>query len=176
MIKPFDVIEEQKKVIENLTYKLKYSKNQVKDTKDINTLIRTLKCFDSMLVSKYKTDAIDKLLYALFYEYALMYSNNRVDNVKEYYLTDLEGNRKLVKNENYGKKDGFPIHTIVEHIDEAIRYDKEFKKMQVISILKDYELEEKIKNNSVFDNNYTNFDLLLKRLVTEFKTSMLWTI
>ena len=48
MINPFKVIESQKKVIENLTYKLKYSKNVEKDTKDVNKLIHTLKCFDSM--------------------------------------------------------------------------------------------------------------------------------
>lgn len=157
-INPFKQIEETKKVINELKYNHQFIKDKVrkkKNAKRINTLIDTVQMFDGMLLSKYKTNAIDKLIYALFYEYALMYSNNRID-----------------KN---GNKDGFPIYTIVEHIDEAIRYAPEYKQMQIISILKDYELEEKIKNNSVFDKNYTNFEHLLKRLLTEFKTSMIWT-
>ena len=148
MINPFEVIEEQKKVIEDLKYKLKFSRNIEKDTKDINTLIHTIKCFDSMLVSKYKTDAVDKLLYALIYEI-------------------------LMINKAYESE--IPLHDIIHTVNDAINYDAEFKKLQVISILKTHEMDNKIKNNTVFDKNYANFDALLKRLITEFKKNMVWT-
>ena len=70
---PFKIISDAKKVIDNLTYKLKYSKNRVKDTDSINKLIHALNSFDGMLASKYKTDAIDKLICHILEDYILRF-------------------------------------------------------------------------------------------------------
>ena len=144
---PFKEIEKAKKVINDLTYKLKYSKNQVKDAEDINTLIRTVKLFDSMLVSKYKTNAIDTLIYALIYKI-------------------------LMENEAWKKE--IPLHQIINELDTDIQYGSELKKKQVVSILKTHEMQNKIINNSVFDKKYANFDKMLSKLVNEFKQDIVW--
>lgn len=146
-VNPFDVIEEQKKVIENLTYKLNYSKNKAKDTKDINKLIHTVKCFEHMLVSKYKTDAVDKLLYALIYEILM---------ITEAYKREI------------------PLFDIIRTIHNAIDYDKTYKRKEIIGILKSHELVNKFENNSMFDNNFVNFEPLLDKLITELKQDMIW--
>ena len=102
-----------------------------------------------MLVSKYKTDAVETLLYALIYEYLLMF----------------EANKKEV-----------PLHTIIYNIDKAIENGSRQKKAEVISILKTHELQNKIKNNSVFDKKYANFDKMITKLLTEFKTNIKWNL
>lgn len=146
-MKPFKQIQDALKVIDKLTYKLKYSKNRKKDADDINTLIKTVKMFDSMLVSNYKTDAVDTMLYCLIYKI-------------------------LMDNEAWRKE--IPLHEIIYDIETDIGYGAELKKKQVISILKSHEMQNKIKNDSVFDKKYANFDKMLKKLVNEFKTSMVW--
>jgi len=147
-MKPFKLINDTLKIIDNLKYKLQYSKNSVKDGKDINTLIQMVKMFDSMLVSKYKTDAVDTLIYALIYKI-------------------------LMENEAWKKE--IPLHQIINEIDTDIQYGSELKKQQVISILKSHEMQNKIKNNSVFDKKYANFDKMLNKLVNEFKQDMVWS-
>ena len=144
---PFKQLDKAKKVVNDLTFKLKYSKNKVKDAEGVNELIRTIKLFDSMLVSKYKTDAIDKLLSALIYEILMI--NKAYDSA-------------------------IPLKDIIHTVQNAINYDKQYKKSEVISILKHHEMQNKIKNNSVFEKDYINFDELLNKLMNEFKQSMVW--
>ena len=148
MINPFKQLDKAKKVINDLTFKLKYSKNKVKDGTDINTLIKTVKLFDSMLVSKYKTDAVNTLIYSLIYKI-------------------------LMENKAYKKE--IPLHQIINELDTDIFYGAELKKKQVISILKTHELNNKIKNNSVFDKKYANFGKMLDKLVNEFKQDIVWS-
>ena len=100
-----------------------------------------------MLVQRYKTDAIDKLLSALIYEILMI--NKAYDSA-------------------------IPLKDIIHTVQNAINYDKQYKKSEVISILKHHEMQNKIKNNSVFDKDYINFDELLNKLMNEFKQSMVW--
>ena len=146
-MKPFKIIEQQKKVIDNLKFKLQYSKNKAKDAEDINTLIKTVNCLDELLIYKYKTDALNVILYALIYEL-------------------------LMKSKSY--KNNLPIHEIINTIDTDIFYGSELKKLQVISILKTHELNNKIKNKTVFDKDYIDFDKLLTIFVNEFKQQFIW--
>jgi len=146
-MKPFEHIENCKRVVNNLKFKLQYSKNKEKDAEDINTLIKALKSFDDMLVYKYKTDAINTLIYALFYELLMFYKA---------YENDL------------------PLNEIIRTITTDLNYGSELKKEQVISILKTNELSNKIKNNNVFDDNYTNFEPLLEEIIMKIKTDIQW--
>lgn len=149
-VNPFQVIEEQKKVIENLKYKLQFSRNKPKDIKDLNKLIHTVKCFESMLVSKYKTDAVERLLYGLIYELLMFYEVN--------------------------KRDVIPLHEIIRTIHNSIDYDSRYKKNEVIGLLQSHEIIKKAKNNTLDDLKFTNFEPLLKKLITELKTSIVWSI
>ena len=146
-MKPFKIIEQQKQIIKDLTFELQYSKDKVKSGKRINTLIKVVNSFDDMLVYKYKTDAINTLIYALFYELLMFYKA---------YENDL------------------PLNEIIRTITTDLNYGSELKKEQVISILKTNELSNKIKNNNVFDDNYTNFEPLLEEIIMKIKTDIQW--
>jgi hypothetical protein len=147
-MKPFQIIEEQKKVIEQLKYKLQFSKDKVKDAKTINTLINTVNGFDSMLKEKYFTDTIETFLYSIIKEWFMM--------------------RKVY--------DGSPIPLVevCKDIDFDILNGSKQKKLEVLSILKMHELAHKVENKTVFDKNYTNFEKLLTNLINEFKVQILW--
>ena len=92
-MKPFQTIKAANEVINDMKFELQYSKDKVKDAKRINTLLDALKSFDDMLVYKYRTDAIETLIYSLIYEYFLM--------------------NKVWENE-------IPIHSTVNYIDFAL--------------------------------------------------------
>lgn len=147
--KPYKQIKKALKVVDDLKFELQYSKNKQKDAKRINVILDALKSFDDMLVYKYKTDAVETLIYTLFYEYLLMY--------------------KAHDNE-------IPIDTIIYNIDLAIFNGSEQKKAEVISILKTHELKNKIENNSVFDKDYINFDKLLNDTINQIKTQIKWSL
>jgi len=144
---PFKIIEDAEQVIDNYAYKLKYSKNKVKDTNNINKLIKALNCLDGVLVSKYKTDAINTLIFALIYELMMFY--------------------KVYESE-------LPIKDIFDTIKSDLFYVSELKKAQVVSILKQHELNNKIKNNSVFDKDYCNFEKMLDELALDLKKELIY--
>ena len=144
-MKPFQTIKDANDVINDMKKDLQFSKDKVKDAKRINTLLDALKSFNDMLVYKYRTDAIETLIYSLMYEYLLMH--------------------EAYKNE-------IPLHTIIYNIDKDIENGSKQKKAEVISILKTHELQNKIKNNSVFDKKYANFDKMFKKLLIEFKMNL----
>jgi len=146
-MKPLQIIADQKKVIEQLTFELKYSKNKEKDAKRINTLIKTVNCFNDMLVSKYKTDALDALIYALIYELLMIYKA-------------------------YQKE--IPLHDIIKTVDDCFMYGSKLKKEQCISVLKHHELNNKIKNNSVFNQDYADFNFILADLINQLKQPLKW--
>jgi len=147
-MKPYQKIQKANRIIKDLKYELQFSKNKKRDAERINTLIDALKSFDDMLVSDYYTNAIETLIYTLIHEYLMMH---------EAYKNDI------------------PLHSIIENIEFAIRNGAEQKKLEVISILKQHELKNKIESNSVFDKKYANFDALLKNLMNKFKESVLWS-
>jgi len=147
-MKPYTKLKNALFVINELKNELPYSKDKVKNAKRINTLLDALKSFDDMLAYKYRTDAIETLIYALIYEYLLQTINT---------------------NE-------LPIHSIVYNIENSINNGSEQKKAEVISILKHHEMKNKIENSTVFDKDYINFDVLLKDLVNNFKQSVQWNL
>tara|TARA_R110000744_G_scaffold102758_1_gene197389 strand:- start:1944 stop:2393 length:450 start_codon:yes stop_codon:yes gene_type:complete len=148
-MQPFKIIEAQKKVISDLTYKLKFSKNQVKDAEVINTLIDTVNGFEAMMTQKYYTDAVELFMYSYI--------------AQEFHKNKIWDGR------------GLPMEELLFKIESDIKYGSKVKKLEVISLLKSHELENKIQNNSVFDNNYCNFDEMLSNLVNEFKQKIVWT-
>ena len=147
-MQPFKIIEAQKKVISDLTYKLKFSKNQVKDVKVINTLIDTVNGFEAMMTQKYYTDAVELFMYSYI--------------AQEFHKNKIWDGR------------GLPMDELLFKIDSDIKFGSKIKKLEVISLLKSHELENKIQNNSVFDKNYCNFDEMLSNLVNQFKKDIAW--
>tara|TARA_R110000850_G_scaffold128179_1_gene247446 strand:- start:231 stop:686 length:456 start_codon:yes stop_codon:yes gene_type:complete len=148
-MKPFKIIEAQKKVINDLTYKLKFSKNQVKDAEVINTLIDTVNGFEVMMTQKYYTDAIELFMYSYI--------------AQEFHKNKIWDGR------------GLPMDELLFKIESDIKFGSKIKKLEVISLLKSNELENKIQNNSVFNKNYCNFDEMLIELIDKFKTQIKWT-
>ena len=147
-MKPYKKIQNTNRIIKDLKYELQFSKNKKRDAERINTLIDMLNAFDDMLVSDYYTNAVETLIYTLIHEYLMMH-------------------------EAYKKE--IPLHSIIENIEFAIRNGAEQKKLEVISILKQHELKNKIADNSVFDKKYANFDQILKKLMNKFKETVLWS-
>lgn len=69
-INPYNDINELDKVINDLEYSLKYSKNKSKDIKNLNTIIKTRNSFELMLKNHYFTDVLESMIYdQLFYFY-----------------------------------------------------------------------------------------------------------
>ena len=147
--KPYKLIKDANKVVNELKEDLKYSKDKIKDAKRINNLLDALKGFNDMLSYRYKTDVVDTLILALIYEYLLIY--------------------KAYENE-------VPIHQILNHLDFSISNGTEQKKKEVISILKTHEMKNKIENNSVFEKDYINFDVLINDLLNQIKTQIKWSL
>ena len=145
-MKPYQLIKNALVVTEQLKRELHNSTNKKRDAERINTIIRALNGFDSMLVSNYYTNAIESLIYALIYEFLLM--------------------DKAYKND-------IPLHSIAKRIENALYYTNA-KKLECIGILKQHELKNKIANETVFDENYANFDELLTEFVNDFKQSVKW--
>ena len=147
-MQPFKIIEAQKKVISDLTYKLKFSKNQVKDVKVINTLIDTVNGFEAMMQQKYYTDAVELFMYSYI--------------AQEFHKNKIWDGR------------GLPMDELLFKIDSDIKYGAKIKKLEIVSLLKSHELQNKIKNNSVFDGNYCNFDEMLSNLTNQLKKDIAW--
>ena len=114
-MKPYQLIKNALVVTEQLKRELHNSTNKKRDAERINTIIRALNSFDSMLVSNYYTNAIESLIYALIYEFLLM--------------------EKAYKND-------VPLHSIAKRIENALYYTNA-KKLECIGILKQHELKNK---------------------------------
>jgi hypothetical protein len=152
-MKPFKIIEQQKKVIDNLKYKLEYSKNKVKDAEDINDLIKTVNCLDSMLVSKYKTDAIDVLIIYILNDFMMRYST--------------QGNFK----------DGLPIHQFLDKLNFKLDWSSNLSINSVSKELQMYILQGNIENNkkNILDlPSVENIETLVKDLLFEIKQNIVW--
>ena len=147
-MKPYQIIEDQKKVIEALTYKLQFSKDKIKDAKTINTLINTVNGFEAMLLNKYYTDVIETFIYSIIKEWLML--------------------------RNVFDGSPIPLIEICTDIDFDIMHGSKQKKAEVLSILESHELNNRIKHNTVFGKDYADFDKLLTNLVNEFKFSIKW--
>ena len=69
-----------------------------------------------------------------------------------------------------------PIHSTVNYIDFTIMNGAQQKKLEVISLLETHEMNNKIKDESVFDGDYTDFNKLLTDLLNEFKQTIKWNL
>jgi len=149
---PYQTIENLKKEVANLKYELKYSKNKQKDAKRINTIITVLNEFDDMLLHKYKTDAVNRLIYGLILEYYKRY--------------------------NVGSGGEIPLYKMIDEIDNTLAYDAEYKKLEIISQLKTNYISNLIKKNEIelWNFEYPDFEFMLSDLLTQFKTTLKWNL
>jgi len=151
-VNPFKIIKEAEEVIENYAYKLKYSKDKVKDRKQLNKLIRALNSFDDMLVHKYKTSAIDKLICHILEDYILRFE---------------------VENNYKGKLD---LHSIANKINMCI-LDKNYNAISRLSgQITAYQISSNVINGVKEMPNKEDVDKLVKNLLLEFKKNMVWSI
>ena len=144
---PYNLIENQKNVINKLKLKLKHSKNQVKDAEDINVLVDTVNAFESMLTRKYYTEAIELLLWSRMYDH---FSRAEVFNGKPIPLYDF--NEWLKRDFNMGA-------TVI--------------KSELKDILKSHELSIKLKDD-IKDWDWIDWDEILNKTMTELKQCIKW--
>ena len=140
-------IESQKKIINDLKYKLQFSKDKVKDAKTINILIDTVTAFESMLKEKYFTDVIDLLLYS---------------RMKDHFM----------RAEVY---DGEPIPLIQFHewLKRDLSMGATCLKSEVVDILRDHELANKLKTGKL-SNDFAAWDEMVTKTINEIKTNIKW--
>ena len=152
-MKPFKIIEDQKKVIRDLTFELKYSKDKLKSTKRINTLIKAVNCLDSMLVSKYKTDVIDVLIVYILNDFMMRYS--------------VQGSFK----------NGLPIHQFLDRLNFKLDWSSNLSINSISKELRMYILQGNIENNkkNILDlPTIENIETLVKDLLFEIKQNIVW--
>lgn len=145
---PYILIYNLNQVISCLNNDKKYSKNKNRDAVLNKVLKDVADGFESFLITEYKTDIIDTLIYALIYEWLLMF--------------DVASGKEI------------PLYRMIKEIDDAIVYGSEVKKAECISLLEDHEIVIKINNNTVFDSDNADFDKILTQLVNEIKMQILW--
>ena len=152
-MKPFEHIENCKRVVNNLKFKLQYSKNKEKDAEDINTLIKTVNCLDDMLVSKYKTDAIDVLIVYILNDFMMRYS------------------------EQGSFKNGLPIHQFLDRLNFKLDWSSNLSINSISKELRMYILQGNIENNkkNILDlPTVENIETLVKDLLFEIKQNIVW--
>lgn len=147
---PYQTIENLKKEVNNLKYELKYSKNKKKEAKRINTIITALNEYDSMLIGKYKTDAVNRLIYGLILEYYKRY--------------------------NVGAGGDIPLYQMLNEIGNTLTYHSEYKKLEIISQLKTNYVVNLINNDEIhlWNLEYPDFEKMLSDLLNELKTTLKW--
>ena len=150
-MKPYQLIKDAHQVCEDLKYNLKYSKNRKRDIKRINTLLRALKSFDDILVQKYKTNEIDKLMCFIIEDYLLRFE---------------------VENNYKGKLD---LHSIVNKIKMCI-LDKNYNAISRLSgQITSYQISSNVINGVKEMPEKEDVNKLVKNLLLELKTDMKWT-
>ncbi len=153
-MKPFKQIEETKKVIKDLKYNHQFIKDKsrkIKSAKRINTLIETVEMFEALMIGKYKTDAVDKLIYSLIYEWFLMFG--------------------------VGEGKEIPLNYMINAIDLGLANDSNYKKYEVLDLLKSHTLTNLAESGKIkdWDFKYPPYEALLKRFLNEFKSGLRWT-
>jgi len=152
-MKPFEHIENCKRVVNNLKFKLQYSKNKEKDAEDINTLIKALNSFDDMLVYKYKTDAIDSLITYIIEDY-----------LSRYYVEC-----------NGDFSDGLPLHEIIRKIDVSLKDNSNESTYYLSSSINSYLIGSGVINKDFKKvPDILEIQKLVKETLTEIKKYVVW--
>jgi len=154
-MKPFAQLELQKTVINNLKYKHKFIKDPVKikrSAEAINVLIDSVKMFESILLSKFKTDALDVLICYIIKDYFMRYS--------------IEGSFK----------DGLPIHQSKNKLDFYLDYSSELAIKSLSSQMLGHIIEGKIEDNTDLLDLPKQDDIkeMIKEILMQFKTDIVW--
>lgn len=152
-MKPYKQILKANRVIEDLKYNLKHSKNKVKDAKNINTLIDTLKCFDNMIIYNYKTDALDTLVCYILKDYLMRY-------------------------ETESNNDDLNLHYIISKIDSDLIFNSEYNINSLANQIRTYEISKFAKKRDVNSlkkiPNNEEIKQLIKNLLLQIKQNIVW--
>jgi len=111
-MKPYQILQKQKSVIERMKQGVKYSKNKHADIANLNAIIDTTNCLEKSLSNTLRTDIVDRLMYALMYEF-------------------------MLKREVYEGKD-IPLKEAILNVRNALQ--EGYSKEMLISVLKTHEM------------------------------------
>jgi hypothetical protein len=140
-------IDNTKQIITDLKYKLKYSKDKVKDAKTINILIDTVTAFESMLKEKYYTEVIDVLIYSRMHDHFL---------------------RAEIYN-----GEAIPLMQFHEWLKRDLSMGAECLKNELSELLKSHELANKLKSGTL-NNDFGDWNKILTKTMNEIKTNIKW--
>lgn len=143
-MKPYQILENQKKIIENMRFNMQYSKNKERDVDILNTAVDTANCLEGVLSNELKFDTVDSLIHSLMYEY-------------------------MLKNKVYEGK-SLSLEEMISKIELGLK--KGYSKEQVISILKTHEMTNVLKHKDINTYKFTDFGVLIDNLVTNLKTAI----
>jgi len=156
-MKPYQIIKNQNKVIEDLKYELRFSKDKFKSANRINSLIKTSNCLNDVLVGKFKTNALDVLLCYVIKDYLQRYS--------------VEGSFK----------DGLPLNDITNRLDFNLGFSSNLAikslSLQIQgNIIQGYmEESREIAVKKIPEMpNVDDITVLVKELLKEFKQQIVW--
>ena len=154
-MKPYKSINNVKKIVEDMTFELTYSKDKVKDAERINSIIDCLNEFESILEVKYKVSGVDNLLCYIFNDFMLGQETTPEKEIQLPYIIDkIDFHLKNSATDN------------MLFLAQSIRTYEFMRKYRI----KDEKGCEKLAKET------TDKDIvkLLKNLFNEFKERMIW--
>lgn len=142
-MKAYKHIQDSKKVVKSLINEAKTLGNVKDRLIELNTLIKLINSFESMLSEKYYTYYFDIIILSKMYDYFLKHIND--DNC----------------NEN-----NIPINEFVLYLDRDVRMGRDYKKNDIIDLLRNIQLSQSLKKGSVFrDTEKTWSDVVENTLI-----------
>tara|TARA_R110002051_G_scaffold315322_1_gene393586 strand:- start:1282 stop:1776 length:495 start_codon:yes stop_codon:yes gene_type:complete len=159
---PYNEINNLDKVINDLERGLSYSKNKTKDIHNLNIIINSRNAFESMLNEKYKTDAVEILIYhriLYLYKQFDIANGGDIDKAEELLMNDfktvfslgVDYEREIVIDELRKYLD---YHSL---IDGDISKDSDDIQMKVYLKIQDELIEEKLNERISKIKNLINY-------------------
>lgn len=145
-MKAYKYIEDSKKVLETLSFEFSKMDNSKTRLEDLNTIIKMLNCFESMLNEKYYTDFMELLILSRLYQTLLKADFSEV-NVTEF----------------------------IQYFDQDLRFGKEYYKEQICELLADKQRYNSLTRGKLYQDKKETWLKSVNNLVKQVKTRILWT-
>lgn len=145
-MKAYKYIEDSKKVLETLSFEFSEMDNSKTRLEDLNTIIKMLNCFESMLNEKYYTDFMELLILSRLYQTLLKADFSEV-NVTEF----------------------------IQYFEQDLRFGKDYYKEQIAELLVDKQRYNSLTHGKLHQDKKETWIKSVNNLVKQVKMRILWT-
>ncbi len=145
-MKAYKYIEDSKKVLETLSFEFSKMDNSKTRLEDLNTIIKMLNCFESMLNEKYYTDFMELLILSRLYQTLLKADFSEV-NVTEF----------------------------IQYFEQDLRFGKDYYKEQIAELLVDKQRYNSLTHGKLHQDKKETWIKSVNNLVKQVKMRILWT-